>query len=224
MSKNILITGATGNLGTAISQKLCSLNYTVFGTVQYGHAQPECSVDFFECDLEDELETQELFKQLKAKYKTLDAAILLVGGFAMGNILHATSKDMMDMLKLNYMTAFHCAREAYDWMNRSYGGQIVFIGAKPAVDGGAAEVLPYAVSKSAVLKLSEIINESANEKIRSSVIVPSIIDTPENRRAMPNTNFADWVTPDEIADVISKLIAEKDSESKNPVYRIYNKA
>lgn len=224
MPKNILITGSTGNLGKTISKSLSEEGFTVFGTVEYGHAKPEYNVDFFECDLADELETRELFKKLKTKYKFLDAAIFLVGGFAMGNITTATSRDMMDMFKLNYMTAYHCAKEAYDWMHRSNGGQLVFIGAKPALDGGAAEVLPYAVSKNAVIKLAEIINESESNEIQASVIVPSIIDTPDNRKAMPDANFSDWVTPEAISDVIKEIISDQGSPLRGTVHRIYNKA
>lgn len=224
MPKNILITGATGNLGTAISNKLSEEGHTVFGTVEYGHAKPENKIDYFECDLADESETQELFKKLKSTYKSLDAAICLVGGFAMGNISNSTAKDMTDMFTLNFMTAYNCAKEAYDWMNRSKGGQLIFVGAKPALEGGAAEVLPYAISKSAVIKLAGILNESENENIQASVIVPSIIDTPQNRKAMPKANFEDWVTTDELADKVREIISDEKSPLRGNVNKVYNNA
>lgn len=222
MPKNVLITGSAGNLGTAVTKYLQDQGHSVIGTTQYGHAHPDGNVDIYETDLSDELETKELFKKLKPKYKKLDATVLLVGGFAMGSITTASHNDMMAMLKLNYFTAYNCAKEAYDWMNRSSGGQIIFIGAKPAVDGGAAQVLPYTISKSAVIKLAEILNESENKDIQASVIVPSIIDTPDNRSAMPDANFEDWVKPQKIAEIIGEIISDDGSGLRGKIHRIYN--
>ena len=110
MSKNVLITGAAGNLGSAVSKKLISEGYSVIGTIVPGHRTPENGVDFYECDLTDEKATQAFFQTLRKKYQKLDAVIMLVGGFAMGNIREASSEDMMKMLTLNYFTAFHSAQ------------------------------------------------------------------------------------------------------------------
>ncbi len=157
------------------------------------------------------------------KYQKLDAVIMLVGGFAMGNIREASSDDMMKMLTLNYFTAFHSAQNAIKWMNEATGGKLIFVGAKPAVEGGGAAVLPYAISKSAVIKLAEIINEDKNNKnIQASVIIPSIIDTPPNREGMPDANFDNWVKPEEIAENIAFLISDKANVLRDTVLKIYN--
>lgn len=223
MSKNVLITGAAGNLGSAVSKKLISEGYSVIGTIVPGHRAPENGVDFYECDLTDEKVTQAFFQTLMKKYQKLDAVIMLVGGFAMGNIREASSDDMMKMLTLNYFTAFHSAQNAIKWMNEATGGKLIFVGAKPAVEGGGAAVLPYAISKSAVIKLAEIINEDKNNKnIQASVIIPSIIDTPPNREGMPDANFDNWVKPEEIAENIAFLISDKANVLRDTVLKIYN--
>lgn len=223
MSKNVLITGAAGNLGSAVSKKLISEGYSVIGTIVPGHRAPENGVDFYECDLTDEKATQAFFQTLMKKYQKLDAVIMLVGGFAMGNIREASSDDMMKMLTLNYFTAFHSAQNAIKWMNEATGGKLIFVGAKPAVEGGGAAVLPYAISKSAVIKLAEIINEDKNNKnIQASVIIPSIIDTPPNREGMPDANFDNWVKPEEIAENIAFLISDKANVLRDTVLKIYN--
>ncbi|MEQ8580905.1 MAG: SDR family NAD(P)-dependent oxidoreductase [Marinoscillum sp.] len=223
MSKNVLITGAAGNLGSAVSKKLISEGYSVIGTLVPGHKAPENGVDFYECDLTDERATQIFFQTIRTKYQKLDAVIMLVGGFAMGNIREVSSEDMMKMLTLNYFTAFHSAQNAIKWMNEATGGKLIFVGAKPAIEGGAGAVLPYAISKSAVIKLAEIINEDKNNKnIQASVIIPSIIDTPPNREGMPDANFDNWVKPEEIAENIAFLISEKANVLRGTVLKIYN--
>ncbi len=223
MSKNVLITGAAGNLGSAVSKKLISEGYSVIGTIVPGHRAPENGVDFYECDLTDEKATQAFFQTLMKKYQKLDAVIMLVGGFAMGNIREASSDDMRKMLTLNYFTTFHSAQNAIKWMDEATGGKLIFVGAKPAVEGGGAAVLPYAISKSAVIKLAEIINEDKNSKnIQASVIIPSIIDTPPNREGMPDANFDNWVKPEEIAENIAFLISDKANVLRDTVLKIYN--
>jgi len=225
MKKTILITGTAGNLGTAVCNHLIKLDYQVIGTIEPGHQHPESKVDFHECDLTDEKATETLFSNLKSKYSKIDAVICLVGGFGMSNIQNASSSDMMKMLNLNYMTAFHTAHFATSWMNSTGGGKLIFVGAKPAMEGGAAAVLPYAVSKSAVIKLSEIINEDDDLKdIHAAVIVPSIIDTPPNREAMPDAKFSDWVTPETIATNIGFLLSEHAKVLREPVLKLYNNA
>lgn len=223
MSKNILITGAAGNLGTAVVKKMQVDGHQVWGIVEPGHSSGEGA--FFECDLTSEPATVDLFRRLKARNQSLDAAVLLVGGFAMGSIERATSEDMMHMFMLNYMTAFHTARQAYSWMKKNGGGKIIFTGAKPAVDGGGAAALPYAVSKTAVIKLAEIINESGEkDNIQASVIVPSIIDTLPNRKGMPDARFEDWVKPTEIAEAIAFLISDAGNPLRDTVLKLYNNA
>ncbi|RED99803.1 SDR family NAD(P)-dependent oxidoreductase [Marinoscillum furvescens] len=225
MPKNVLVTGATGNLGTAVCKKLLDQGYQVIGTTRPGSQAPESAVDFFPCDLTDENATAALFDQLKSKYQRLDGVICLVGGFGMGNIRESSSQDMLQMLQLNYFTAYHTAQQAINWMNTTGGGKLIFIGAKPAQEGGAGPVLPYAISKSAVAKLAEIINEDAdNQNIQASLVVPSIIDTPPNREGMPDANFSDWVTPEALAANIAHLLSEHGSPLRDVVLKVYNRA
>lgn len=223
MPKNILITGAAGNLGTAVTSLLIKEGYQVTGTVEPGHSHPDSGAVFYECDLTSESATSGLFNRIQQEYASLDAAVLLVGGFGMNSIENASSQDMMQMFTLNYMTAFHASKEAYSWMKQHGGGKLIFIGGKPAVEGGAAALLPYAVSKSAVIKLAEIINESGTkDNIQASVIIPSVIDTPQNRKSMPDADFDNWVKAEQIAETIGVLISEKSRTWRKTVLKLYN--
>ncbi len=225
MKKTILITGAAGNLGTAVSEHFIKQGWNVIGTLAPIEKATNNQVDFHECDLISESSTESFFRQIKAKYKKLDAVVALVGGFGMNNLSNATDDDMLKMFHLNYMTAFHTAKFASEWMNETGGGHLVFIGAKPALEGGASEVLPYAISKSAVINLAEIINEDDNFKnIQAAVIAPSIIDTPPNRKAMSDANFDDWVKPEAIAKNIYFIVSEEAGVLRDVVFKVYNNA
>lgn len=225
MPKNVLVTGATGNLGAAVCKKLLDQGYQVIGTTRPGSQSPDSAVDFHPCDLTDEQATADFFSKLKNSYDQLDGVVCLVGGFGMGNIRESSSQDMLHMLQLNYFTAYHTAQQAINWMNTTGGGKLIFIGAKPAIDGGASPVLPYAISKAAVAKLAQTINEdSENRNIQASLVVPSIIDTPPNREGMPDADFSNWVSPDSLAENISFLLSEHGSPLRDTMLKVYNNA
>lgn len=225
MGKNILITGATGNLGLAVVKQLQSEGHQILATTRPGKYQSIDGIDFYECDLSNEHSVNECFAKMKNNYQQLDATVMLAGGFGMGNI-RESGKDSLDrMFAINFYTAYFTAQQSILWMNETGGGKLIFTGAKPALEGGSASVLPYALSKNAVLQLAKAINEDdQNKDISASVIVPSIIDTPPNREAMPNANFEDWVTPEDIAAQIGYLIADLSNPLRETVLKIYNRA
>ncbi len=223
MAKNIFITGATGNLGSAVTGLLSERGYQLIGTTRPGKSTKSENVDLFECDLTDEDSVANCFERIQSKYPQLHGAVLLAGGFGMGGILDSGKEDLLKMYHLNFMTAYLTSRACVKWMNESGGGQIVFTGAKPALEGGGAALLPYALSKSSVIELAELINADDQLKnIRASVIVPSVIDTPPNRESMPDANFDDWVKPTEIAENIDFLLSEKSSVLRDAVLKVYN--
>jgi NAD(P)-dependent dehydrogenase (short-subunit alcohol dehydrogenase family) len=83
-------------------------------------------------------------------------------------------------------------------------------------------VFPYVLSKSMVIKMAEVINaDSKHSNTTATVIVPSIIDTPPNRAAMPDANFSDWVTPESIADKIAFICGEGGKDLRETVLKIY---
>jgi len=226
MSKNVLITGAAGNLGSSVAQYLMENNYTIWGIVERGLKYTQIKgINYFEADLNDESGTEQLIQEIQTKAGKLDAAVLTVGGFDMSNISSTSGKQLNAMFQLNFMTAFHCIKPIYAGMKHKNGGQIIVIGARPAIDGGASEMIPYAISKGALIKLANILNEdSAKDKITTSVIVPSIIDTPANRSAMPDADFSKWVTPQVIAENIRHLLSSSGQALRSPILKLYNEA
>ena len=224
MAKNIFITGATGNLGTAVVDFLFQEGYQLIGTTRSSTATEE-KIDLYECDLTDEESVAECFSKIKSNYDQLDGAVLLAGGFGMGSILNSSKEDVLKQYTLNFMTAYLTSRECVKWMNETGGGKIIFTGSKPAAEGGGSSVLPYALAKSSVIDLAGLINSDGDlNNIQASVIVPSIIDTPPNREAMPDSNFSDWVTPEAIAQNIGHLLSDSASSLRNTILKLYNNA
>ena len=224
--KNVLITGATGNLGTAVCSAFVEAGYHVIGTVENENGDESHdmeNIEFHGIDLTREEKVKSLFEKLKSKYSSLHAAICIAGGFGMSNISNTSKKDIEYQFSLNFLTAFNTAKYAYEWMKQEKFGRIILIGSKPALDGGGAEVLPYAIAKGAVIQLADILNETGPKNgIITSVVAPGIIDTPPNRDAMSGANFEDWVTPEAIAGNILHLVSKEANALRQPVLRLYN--
>jgi NAD(P)-dependent dehydrogenase (short-subunit alcohol dehydrogenase family) len=129
------------------------------------------------------------------------------------------------MHALNFETAYYIARAVFNqMMKQSGGGRIIFIGARPAMEPNAGKTaIAYGLSKSLLFKLSEYLNVIGAEKnIVTYVAVPSTIDTPPNRQAMPKADFSTWQKPEDIAGVLAKL-ARTESVHEERVVRLYEK-
>lgn len=227
MSRTIFITGASGNLGKATVEKFTSKGDRVIATVSPGKNlgfQVSGDLQTVEADLTDESSVNNVIQTVIAKNKTIDAAILLVGGFAMGGINETDGAALKKMFSLNFETAYFCARPLFNQMQKQNGGRIVLIGSRPALIASAGKgVLAYALSKSLLFKLAEMLNaEGAANNVITSVVVPSTIDTPQNREAMPNADFSKWVTPEAIAEVID--FAVSNPTLREPVLKVYGKS
>ena len=224
--KTVLITGASGNLGKASVEKFLADGYTILAIVSPGTPIGfSIGVEVFEADLTDEIAVEKVIATILLKYR-IDAALLLVGGFAMGTIQNTDSTSIKKMFSLNFDTAYTVARPIFLQMMKQSAGRIVFVGARPALNPTDGKTtIAYSLSKSLVFKLAELLNaEGTSNNVVSHVIVPSIIDTETNRSAMPAANFADWVTAEEIAETLAFLCSEKGSSVRDTVVKVYGKS
>jgi short-subunit dehydrogenase len=105
-------------------------------------------------------------------------------------------------------------------------GRIVFIGSRPALKpADGRKMVSYALSKSLLFHLAEFINEDAKGKnITATVVVPSTLDTPANRKSMPNANPDNWVKTESLAEILEFVISEKGQPLREPVLKVYNNA
>jgi len=228
MSKNAIVTGAAGNMGTAVVEALLKDGFNVLGTALEGEVcgdhEQHPSFEKYIADVTDENQCQQLVNFASEKMGDIHVAALLVGGFGMSKFEDTSLEDIHHMFKLNFESAFASSRAVYQQMKKqATPGKIVLIGAKPALEKGAsAGLTAYALSKSLIFKLAEHINaESGGDKITASVVVPSVLDTPPNREAMPDADFSDWVTPKDVAGVVSFIASDHSITLRDPVFRVY---
>jgi NAD(P)-dependent dehydrogenase (short-subunit alcohol dehydrogenase family) len=227
MSKSIIITGATGNLGGAVTKRLLAEGYKLYVTLIANEKMPDDPrIHGMHLDLSSEADCARYVGEVAARGADISAGILLVGGFQMGGLKETGLADLDKMFKLNFYTAFAMVKPIFEHFEKKGGGQIVLIGARPALQpADGKNVVAYALSKSLIFRLAELINESGKEKnIRATVIVPSTIDTPANRASMPDADFTHWVPADSIADVIAFLLTDSGGVLRETVLKTYNQA
>jgi NAD(P)-dependent dehydrogenase (short-subunit alcohol dehydrogenase family) len=226
--KTIIITGASGNLGSVVTKKFLDSGYRVVATVIHEDfakdltAHPNLQVDTV--NLTNETESCSFVQRTISKYKQIDAALMLVGGFAAGDIQATGGAELQKQYSLNFETAYFVTRPAFNHMMEKGSGRLAFIGARPALHAADGKnLLAYALGKSLLFKLAEFLNEEARGKnITATVIVPSTMDTPANRKYMPLTNPVDLVKPEQLADVLEFVVSEKSSGLREPVLKVYN--
>ena len=228
--KNAIVTGASGNLGQAVIRKFISEGFRVIGSlVPNDPATPpsfEGNYEGMHADLMNEESATQFIRQVIDKYQTIDAAVLTVGGFAMGKIENTSSSDILKQCRLNFETAYNCARPIFLQMMKQGMGRIFLIGSRPGADMHQSKgMIAYGFAKSLIFRLAEVMNDEAKGKnIVTSVVVPSTIDTPQNRTSMPDADPSKWVKPESIADIILFYCSDKALVLREPVIKVYNNA
>lgn len=182
----VMVTGAAGNLGRAVAAAFDALGATV---VRLGRNDA----------VERELE----------RHGRVDVLCNIAGAFRMGKPLHQTTDEDWDFLfDANAKTVLKMSRAVVPSMLRNGGGKIVNVGAYVALKG-AAQMGAYVASKSAVIRITETMAAELRDKnINVNCVLPSIIDTPENRAAMPKADPRRWVSTQDLAAVIVFLASD----------------
>jgi NAD(P)-dependent dehydrogenase (short-subunit alcohol dehydrogenase family) len=225
MPQTILITGANGNLGTEVVRQFLAAGFRVIAIdgndnhLQFASGNSE--FQFHSVNLVDEAAVDELLTNL-LQAEAVTAGFLLAGGFAMGKFADTEAGEMRRMIDLNFFTTYSIARQLYRSMLDRGSGRLVFVGARPALDPAAAKAMAaYAISKSMVFRLAEVINaESKDQDITATVIVPSTIDTPVNRSSMPQADFSKWVTPAQIAELLMMIVTKTGAPLKETILKM----
>ena len=228
--KTIIITGANGNLGSATVQHFLENGYRVIavdnkdGHLQFASGNPD--FQFQSVNLLDENAVADFVANSISKWGSIEGALLLVGGFAMGNMETTKGSDIEQMFRLNFETAYFLARPLLQYFKTTGYGRLVFIGGRPSLlPEQGKDMMAYALSKSLLFKLADFINaETKGQNISASVVVPSTIDTSINRESMPNADFAAWVKPSQLAEVLEFICSDKGSAVREGVYKVYNNA
>ncbi len=208
-----LVTGADGNLGRAVVAALKARGDTVIATALHAQALeaafPGGDVQLLAGDLTQAEDARRVVEAALKAHGRIDALCHLAGGFAMGPAVHETADaDWSHLFALNVDSLRHVAAAVVPAMRKAGRGTIVTVGANAAQRGGAG-MGAYSAAKAVVQRLTEsMAAELKNDDIRVNSVLPSILDTPQNRSAMPDANPADWVHPDDLAQVIAFLSSD----------------
>lgn len=228
--KTVIITGANGNLGNAVVKVFLQKGYKVIATVSREESRKELPAHdhlFVEAvDLTNEEKTEAFVQNAIAHHQKIDAALLLVGGFAMGKISDTKGEDLKKQIALNFETAYYVSRPLLRHMEEQQFGRLVFIGSRPALKpADGKNMVAYALSKSLLFQLAEFINSEVKGKnIVATVAVPSTLDTEINRKSMPHADFADWVKPEAMAEILEFICSDAASPLRETVLKVYNNA
>lgn len=221
-----LVTGANGGLGIEVSRSLLEAGATVVGVARsIGVGDPhDTRFHPVSANLTDPEEVRGLTERLAAQFQKIDVLVHVMGGFAGGSSVadtdDATWRKMMD---LNLNAAFYVLRAVVPVMREAAHGRIIAIGSRQAVQP-AAGVGAYSASKAALVSLVQTVAiENKDKNIRANVILPGTMDTAANRAAMPKANFAQWVKPAHVAELIVMLAGDVGGEINGaniPVYGV----
>ena len=228
--KTAIVTGASGNMGQAVVKKFIDEDYKVVGTVIPDDPVPvDFPADKFEkvvVDLMNENDSEKFINDIVSKYGSVDAAVLTVGGFAIGSVAETRTADISKQYKLNFETAYNVARPVFVQMMKQKNGRIFIIGSKPGLSARHGKgMVAYGLAKSLIFRLAELMNDEAKgTDVVTSVVIPSTIDTPQNRKAMPDADPAKWVKPEAIADVIYFYCTQQAATLREPLIKVYNNA
>ena len=214
-NQTVMLTGASGNLGRAVAKAFDQLgaNLVLLDRSREGlqNAFGEESERrlFAVADLLDTTQVEGAVKAATTRFGRIDVLCNVAGGFSMGPAVHETSdQDWNFLFNLNTRSVLHAVRAVVPGMLAASRGKIISIAANSALKG-VAHMGAYCASKDVVIRITEAMAaELRDSNINVNCVLPSIIDTPENRAAMPNADFARWVAPEALADVIAFLASE----------------
>jgi len=216
--KVVVVTGAAGTLGEAVVKAFLEEAATVVGTYrgERGARQLEEAVgphkgklSLENVDLTDASAVNGFFTETRNRHARVDVLVNVAGGYRGGKPLHETSPvDLDALIATNLKTAFLCCHTVVPMMLARGRGRIVLVGAKPAIDP-QANLAAYGASKAAVVNLAAALAAELRPKgITVNCILPSIIDSAQNRQAMPDAPHELWPKPEELARVILFLASD----------------
>ena len=233
-SRNVLITGGTGILGSAVTKAYLAQGDTVAVTYlfeeevetfkRYNREESD-AVNFLFANVTEEGDVEKLFTDFIERVGTLDVLVNIVGGFVGGIPAAELPVERWDfMMALNLKSVFLCCKTAIPYMTAQGSGKILNVSARAGLKGEAG-LSAYCVSKGGVRTLTEsLAAEVMDSGVNVNAIMPSVMDTPANRKAMPDAEHDRWVDPAAVAKVICFLTSEDSAIINGAAIPVYGRA
>jgi NAD(P)-dependent dehydrogenase (short-subunit alcohol dehydrogenase family) len=230
MERTAIVTGGTGGLGAAVTDRLLSDGWRVvvpwIAERELERVQEAEGLELIQADLFEPDQVQEVVARASDEEGApLRGVVNLVGGFAAGGRVHETPiEEFEKQFRLNLRPTYLVTQAALPQMLEHGGGAIVCVGTRAAIQPfpGAAG---YIASKAAVIAFAQAVAaEYRNDGIRCNAILPSVIDTPANRASMPSADHERWVKPAEIAGVIAHLLSPDAAPTSGAALPVYGRA
>lgn len=226
-NRHVVVTGGTGALGAGVVEMLIHCGATIHIPA---HRAPEPSGfplarhERVRIVAPVDLTSEDAVRSFYQSIPSLWASIHIAGGFVAAPIAETSLSDFRGMMEINAVTTFLCCREAAQRIRAaagSSGGRMVNVAAKPAIIPTPG-LSAYAASKAAITNLTLCLSEElAAEQIWVNAVIPSIMDTATNRKAMPNANFARWPKVSEVAAVIAFLASPQNAVTRGALVPVY---
>jgi len=211
MARSVIVTGGFGILGQAVAQAFAAAGNRV-ARIDFAptpHDPVPGALDLGGIDLTDAAATEKAVAKVAADHGGIDVLVNVAGGFAWETLEGGSIDTWARMQAMNLVSNATITKLALPHLEQSAAGRIVNIGAGAALKAGMG-MGAYAASKSGVHRLTEALAEELGGKsVTVNAILPSIIDTPTNRKDMPDADFSEWVQPAAIADVILFLASDQ---------------
>jgi NAD(P)-dependent dehydrogenase (short-subunit alcohol dehydrogenase family) len=217
----VVVTGALGALGRAVSAGLEAAGARVARLDQAPAATPG-DLLYGGLDLTDSLAAHQAMSEIASRCGHIDGLVNIAGGFVFEPLAEGAAATWERMFRINLLTAVTASSAALEYLGNP--ASIVNIGANAAARAGAG-MGAYAASKSGVARLTEsLAEEVAARGVRVNAILPSIIDTPANRREMPKADYRTWVSPEAIAKVVVFLMSDEAAAINGALIPVTNPA
>jgi NAD(P)-dependent dehydrogenase (short-subunit alcohol dehydrogenase family) len=222
--KIVLVTGASGGLGSHVVRAFLEAGASVVGTARKIEQSDFSSENFVAIpgDLSSRNDAEGLVNKALKRFGKLDVLAHTVGGFAGGQTIAETDEaTFQQMFDMNVNSLFHVLQAALPSLRQTGDGRIIAIGSRAAVDPGP-RVGAYSASKAAMVSLIKTVAlENKDAGLRCNAILPGTIDTPANRKAMPNADVSKWVQPEALANLMVWLATDAGRDVNGAVLPVY---
>lgn len=233
MTRNVVITGGTGGLGTALIRRLAGKDYRMAVTYLLPAEAEQFEKEFDtdndrillrRVDATNPEQVNSFFGRLAGEWDAIHGVCALVGGWAGGRDVEETDDVRLErMIDLNLRSAFYTVRAALPYLKKADWARIVLVGSRAVIDSPPGQAA-FNIAKAGVVSLGLTLSEELEGTgVTANVLMPSVIDTPATRQSFPHADYVSWPTPDEIASVIEFMLEEGSGVMNGALVPVYGK-